>query len=322
MSDFLDPKQKEMLAHFSQINASSFGRCLYPPMSCKDEPIRAHTIQNGRVLEIIAKNGHVIGLVRRINKEKGPVIEFKPVSRNEASTFTGLCSTHDQNTFNPIDNKWLNPDNTEQLFLLAYRAVLRELHATMEGAMKVQASYQKRVKLGLSQKDQPSHEGMQAIERFMVAYETHQYKSLFDQALLNRDYSNIEHKVFILPNQRPTVAASSLFSLNKLKIENDVVRVCLNIVPVRNKTTIVVFSYHKKDSELAKGELNYIFSSQEHYQKYEISRALLNYCENFFIEPGYFKEWSEEKKNEIREYYVKTILHNNLEYNNENLYLF
>ena len=301
---------------------SIFGRCLYPPMTCKEAPIRAHTIQNSKVLDKIVDKGHVVGLVRRINKETGPILEFKNIGRNEASTFTGLCSTHDQRLFGPIDNNALDPENKEQLFLLVYRAILRELHATMDGAVKLQSSYQKRIELGLAPGDRPCPEGMLAIERIMVSYETNLYKTMFDESLIKGTFDCVEHKVIILNDQRPTVAASALFSLDKVRIDDDVVRVALNIIPASENQTIVVFSFHKRDARLAKNELNYIFNAHDYYQKYEISRALINYCENYYVSPRYFSEWSEEKKDEIKDYYESTILRNDLDYQNENLYLF
>ena len=59
---------------------------------------------------------------------------FKSVGRNDATTFTGLCSEHDRRMFEPIDKATINVLDEEHLFLFAYRSVLRELHADATGA--------------------------------------------------------------------------------------------------------------------------------------------------------------------------------------------
>src|SRR6185437_14158881 len=46
---------------------------------------------------------------------------------------------------------------------LAYRAISRELHATMETAAKIQSLYRERVRLGMDSEHEPSHAGMEAI---------------------------------------------------------------------------------------------------------------------------------------------------------------
>jgi hypothetical protein len=49
------------------------------------------------------------------------------VGLNKASTFTGFCKVHDSGLFAPLETKPFQPTN-EQLFLLAFRALARELY--------------------------------------------------------------------------------------------------------------------------------------------------------------------------------------------------
>jgi hypothetical protein len=67
------------------------------------------------------------------DKAEGPLRLVLPDSagRNEASTFTGLCSAHDADLFRPIDTRELDVNDREQFFLLAYRSVTREVHAPL-----------------------------------------------------------------------------------------------------------------------------------------------------------------------------------------------
>ena len=101
-------------------------------LDCDKEPIRAHSIQNARVLDLITQtDGHVfMPRYRLVNGE--PKMEFAKVGRNEASTFPGLCSKHDTELFKAIDTEPLEVDNCEHRRQLAYRSVNREMHAELE----------------------------------------------------------------------------------------------------------------------------------------------------------------------------------------------
>src|SRR6266700_3279132 len=95
---------RESLAEFFRINNSRFGKCLEPLMQCDQKAIRAHSIQNAQTIGFLAEDGHVIALQLRFS-EAGPEIDFKPIGRNEASTFTGFCNQHDTSIFEPLDTK-------------------------------------------------------------------------------------------------------------------------------------------------------------------------------------------------------------------------
>ena len=100
-------------------------------MECDRSAIRAHSIQNARIIDLLAKDGHVIAPRMNITKE-GPAVNFELIGRNQASTFTGMCNAHDTEMFSPLESKELNFNDQEQLFLLAHRSATRELHAVME----------------------------------------------------------------------------------------------------------------------------------------------------------------------------------------------
>jgi hypothetical protein len=71
---------------------------LAPSMDCDEEPIRAHSIRNARVLDLVQTDGHVLmPRYRLVNGE--PTMESAKVGRNDASAFTGLCLKHDAALF-------------------------------------------------------------------------------------------------------------------------------------------------------------------------------------------------------------------------------
>lgn len=160
--------------------------------------IRAHTVQNSKVLDLLVRDGHVVSLRHWFEQDKGPVIGYKLVGRNEATTFTGLCDEHDREIFRPIDTNDINIENQQHLFLLAYRAVLRGLHATMEGVLKIQSVYLKRVELDLDPKNQPSQAGMEAVAHMMKSWRTFRYKYEYDQSTYQRPTAPFAMKIGFL----------------------------------------------------------------------------------------------------------------------------
>jgi hypothetical protein len=276
-------------------------------MSCENKAIRAHSIQNSGVIDLLAIDGHVIA-PKLVVSSAGPEVKFLPVGRNNASTFTGLCGNHDAAIFRPLDTHDFDLTDKQQLFLLAYRSVTRELHAVMEGAAKIQSAYVWRVEQGIDSGDELSPVGMKATDHLINAFETYQYRSsYFDRSLISERYTDINHDIIVL-QQHPTIAVSSLFSFGSLRRDNELVRCVLNVVPTSADTTIVVFSYVNDDTHLVRQALDRILSSSGDFQKYEISKLIINRIENFLLSPAYFGSWNQVKMNRILSAFIATVM--------------
>jgi hypothetical protein len=59
--------------------------------------------------------------------------------------------------------------DSEKLFLLAYRAVLKESHASRKSVLDTQLPYQKAVELGVLPRDVPSAQGELALDHMIAA---------------------------------------------------------------------------------------------------------------------------------------------------------
>ena len=314
--------EKDLQSSFFKRDKWRLNRCLAPGMSCTATAIRAHSLQNSRVLDLLVRNDHVKGLAHRIDKETGPSILFDDVGRNRATTFTGFCSEHDSEIFRPIDTNSFSSTDSEHLFLVSYRAVAREFHAVMEGAVKIQSGYEKRVELGIDSGEKPSPAGKLAVEHMIKAYQEYTYKCRFDEAYVSRQHDSVAHDVIKICHEEPTVAVCSLFSIDGVSRDGDWVRVALNVLPINVYESIAVFSYLPEDSALARSTLSPILSSNSHYQKYLLSKLILNNCENFVVSPAYYEKWNAKKKDVVIDYFKRTLLTGNLEAENEYLYLF
>ncbi|MBC2704882.1 hypothetical protein [Desulfobacula sp.] len=299
-AEWTDEKRKEMLASFFKTAKSEFNRCLEFSMTCENKTIRAHSIQNSRILDNLVVDGHVTMFNLRIDKEKGAQVDYALVGRNNATTFSGLCSDHDNTIFKPIDDEAIDLKNKQHLFLLAYRAVHRELHATMDAAVKIQSSYIKKTELGLDPKDVPSEAGMIAVQKMMISWETYRYKTDFDMAYIKKDFDKICHNTFVFELENPTIAVCALFSVDNHVANDDALRIALNILPISQTQTFVVISYRDVDSLHARAALDRVLTSNGFHQRYELSRFILNNCENFVMSPTYVDSWTDEKKKEER----------------------
>jgi hypothetical protein len=208
---------KALLNEAFRIYNWQFGKCLAPSMQCQNTPIQAHSIQNARVIDLLEENGHVMALAPRFS-QSGPDIRFRRAGRNEASAFPGFCNYHDTQIFEPLDKKPLDPTDQEQLFLLAFRGVSRELHATMDAVSKIQSMHVFRVEQGIDPADQPTPIGMKAVEQMLFSWTTSRYRDQhYDEAIRTKDFSRITHQVLTLQNRRPALAVSSFISLDDMR---------------------------------------------------------------------------------------------------------
>lgn len=210
----MDATRKQLWRTLFQLRGSRYSKCFAPGVECDGEAIRAHSIQNAKALDLICEDGHVSAPIMRMTRDAPPTVEFGRVGRNKASTFAGLCSDHDSAIFSPIELEEVDWASSEHLFLVAYRAVLFELHASCAAAAVVQGAYLKRVDLGIDPEDEASEAGIIATHRLLVAYQMYLYKLAWDDLYLSRTFNGVEHDVLTFQVRQATVAASTLFSLD------------------------------------------------------------------------------------------------------------
>lgn len=325
-SSFQPPKGQsvhpDLLPFYSELSSVEFAKCLAPPEICKSPAIRAHSIQNARCLELLASGGHVVAPTKRLRADGPPEIDFTSVGRNSATTFAGLCASHDQSIFAPIEQRPFDPQSAEHLFLIAYRATFRDVHTACAAGSLLQSAYQKRVELGLDPGDRPSPAGLVATRQLIVAHQTFCYKLVLDDAYLRADFTAMQHDVIEIDGAHATIGACSLFSIDEARQESGTTRACLNILPLSESRIVAVFSYLKSDAPAARAALSRVLLAAGFHQRYEMSKRLLNSCENFVISPAHFATWSARKRLTIRDYFLRTLQRDQLDFDDEDLYLF
>ncbi|WP_298262078.1 hypothetical protein [Bradyrhizobium sp.] len=240
--------------------------------------------------------------------QAGPDVALRRIGRNDASTFAGFCNQHDTELFRPLDTKALDAADREQLFLLAYRGITCELHAIMTGVVQLQSLYTARVERGADSPDSSSPAGQKAVEQMLLSWATWRYRhSYYDEPLLRRSFEGVEHEVLDLNDQAPCLAASSFITVKDVPINEELVGVAINILPVSETRTVAAFSYAKKDQGSIRAALDRILGSTGDTQRYELSKLVLSRISNVLISPRHFDQWSEERKKKIADAFVRTV---------------
>ncbi|WP_428246448.1 hypothetical protein [Ferrovibrio sp.] len=259
-------------------------------------------------MDLLSDAGHVIMPKMQYEKD-GPKTEFRKVGRKKASTFTGFCSEHDSEIFREIDTAQFDSGNRDQLFLHAFRSATKELHACMDGAAKIHQTYVSAVEKGLEDDAVDSEVGMVATQNLIKAYEMYLFRvRYFDSIFDSSDRSKMfEHKVIEFEKQSPTIAVSSLFSLDYKGIGS--VRIILNVFPVSLEKTVAIFSFPKAERVKSRYVLSGIFSAKDQSRiKLLLSVMIIRNIENFIVRPSYYEEWSDEKKRKIIDAFIHTLI--------------
>lgn len=301
----MDERRKQLKRQIFNLQKVSVNRCFEPNELCVKSAIRAHSIQNSVILDQLSHNGHVI--MPQLHSDLGkPTVVFDLMGRHKATTFTGLCGEHDAQIFRPIDKNPISSRDDEHLFLLAYRSVLREIHAVSTGAVKNQLAYQEKVRLGLIPGDVPTGDGMRAVEFIANAYESYEYKRKFDAAYIAGQYNRVQHLCFFEDSYSPTIAVSALFSLDDIPVEHDVPRIALNVFPSETGVSIV-FSFLASEAAQVLPFLRPFMSLSGEMLLELLSARILISCENFVLSPRFWSAISLLRKRAIAELFVTSL---------------
>lgn len=287
---------KEDIQSFVKAQKEGFAKCLPPSMDCDEKPIRAHSIQNARVLDLIQTDGHVRMPQYKLVKGE-PVMEFAKVGRNDASTFTGLCSKHDTELFKAIDTEPLDVDNCEHLRQLAYRSVMREMHTELTNGERAWAMHEELCK---AKKADPNETVTKASLLFLdhnkKAHNVFRYRARhFDDPAEEGKAPDLRHLIIEMDNQKPVLAASSLFSTGFTE-EGDMIGPTLNIVPLNETKTVAIITCPAEQETAVKAALAKVFDADEKTLKYELAKLVIQRVENFALSPAHYDSWSDDKR--------------------------
>lgn len=198
--------------------------CLAPePMksNCSKTFVKAHTVPKNS-LKQIARNGHVYSFIPSLSNiaEDNGILRPRLLGISKASTFTGFCSVHDNAIFSKIEKQPFLASQ-EQCFLLAYRALAREIYMKKSQLNSFDL-------LAKADRGKPPQQQLyiQNIKRLMELgssvglRDSEHHKALYDEVMLSGDFSSVHGYIIELHSPPPIMCCSGTFPKQDFKGNN------------------------------------------------------------------------------------------------------
>lgn len=221
-------------------NEAHIKQCLHPNKDeCDEKIIKAHAIQNNRILNKISEKGMIVSmdgvqhLVLQTAETKG---------RKVATVFTGFCRYHDKTLFQEIEDKPFTC-TSKQLFILTYRTMAWHYHKKQEQINATCIQYEKLRKEGFDLAK--SDDYIDYLTMLSAGNSDNEIeKRQFDKYLLEENFDVISSVIWEIPYE-VSFAVSMMTELEhdiKGNILNDMLgdeptsKIYLNIFPADRKS--------------------------------------------------------------------------------------
>ncbi|EAH3791770.1 SEC-C domain-containing protein [Listeria monocytogenes] len=269
-------------------------QCLYPDHSrCSDKIIRAHSIQNSRIIQRISDNGNVY-----MNKAKSnnPFAVFTKWGRKEATTFTGFCSFHDKVVFQPIEDRDFDK-SAEQIFLHTYRCLVANMHDKQEYIKYGKSATETFSLTSDSSIGLWSGGNKKAVKDFI------REKEILDKALMCNTFDVLDSIVWEFDSVIQFAGSAFVAPTKDLKNkkiqdlinDNAIYHLFITIFPENNKSYCIISWL--KDSQIILGELiEQIKSINEKDQKNYLNIILVKNSDNLVFSPNLIESMSEAEE--------------------------
>ncbi|WP_265939759.1 hypothetical protein [Bacillus thuringiensis] len=305
--------------------------CFHQDENCSGNIIKAHSIQNNRILNKIAEDGEVCMITGENDDSLILTSTMERIGRKRATTFTGFCGRHDKDLFTPIEDKEYQKGNQEQEFLFAYRALAKEYHTkTTVGDMYRKVlqylraeEYDKLSDIFNGNSKPEIHKIVHVARTFkkcLVGNEYAEaklnlYKDRMNSFLENSQFDEIITEVIEL-NEEYHIAVSSITFIEKDlngRIINNIGDSKISLAPLfitvfpQDGKTYILLSYFKRNERRYKFIKEQILTESIEMQKVIVSNLIVAYLENWAISPIKWNELSKEMRAKIHKYFVDTI---------------
>lgn len=274
--------------------------------NCKLPIKGAHTVQRGRVLSSMAKDGHVGTFYRNRNGfEK--LRDIKTGVKKEASIFYGFCEFHDTELFKCIEltEFIVTPENC---WSSSYRAICHEYY--QKNAAREAVAWQiENLDKGYKLSEQLIlQEKLFLLKRdvFKGFEDISLIKGKYEQARIKSNYELISSYVVVF--DKPLCLAvsatmSPFYNVNGVKIQNlgnpkyHFQHFAISTVTVNGCAAYVV-SYLKEHSIIEK-YLKEVFDKGNEFIKSWLTKSIFAYAENTFFNLDWWEVLEDDKKASI-----------------------
>ena len=273
-------------------------QCVHPDHDkCSEKIVKAHAIQNNRVLKKIAVNGEII----TVDGQSHFIFQNAQMKgRKVATTFTGFCGYHDKITFQDIEDREFE-GTTKQIFLFTYRTMAWHYHKKMEQANAFVLMRKKMEQAGYRFPENSP------VSRQQEAFELGKKDNLdelkdFNVALMAENYTIVSSYIWEIPYE-VSFAISMMheiaYDIDGQKI-NDLERtelrpkkIYLNIFPVTGKSFCIWSWLAKWDKYVCRFTSLFDNLSQEDRINY-FNNNLPRWSDALVISPRLWEKWGEQ----------------------------
>ncbi|MBD1880750.1 hypothetical protein [Coleofasciculus sp. FACHB-T130] len=270
--------------------------------------IKAHSVQNNKILREIATDGLVVQL-KPEDLDGNFIIESEEIGRKIATVSTNFCGFHDTKIFLPIESKDYRKNDKQQEFIFAYRAFAREYHLKRE-AKNLYENARK-----AAREDNKHFFDLVLKGTNNTLRQLEKEKEKLNTALKKSDFGIFgTHIIEFHGNYQ--IAASSLFAIkedlqgnpiNDLSdLDQELKWIFLSVFPQKSKT-LVLLSFYKKNRKLFSFIRNQLMKKSLQEQKLIISNILLCHVENLVLSPRVWEKLLPEKQDAVKRIFLKTI---------------
>lgn len=277
--------------------------CLYPQRStssCSQQIVKAHSVSASSNLDAIAENGHVMGFCFPSKAKIAQMgrVTVQEIGVNNASTFSGFCHLHDSQTFAPIDQP-IDSINNQHCFLLAYRALCRELY-TKTAAFVVNTDVAREADRGKNEQDQFAIQNalfMRTVGLVSGLRDVHHLKAQFDEYLLNKDFDVISAYVIELDHTPPVMCSVGFtvecdFQGNRLQSLGDpgeIIDMCTCSIIATKYGGAVVFAWLAEQKRACSRLIDSLHSIKTHLVPSAVIRLVFEHGENVYFSKSWWE---------------------------------
>lgn len=273
--------------------------CLFPDHTqCSERIIGAHSIQNSKILSKIADTGKVY---MPCPKNDFSFLLQKEYGRKEASVFTGFCGYHDKAVFQPIEDfDFLGTE--EQVFLYIYRAFAIEYHKKKEAVRMEQLLFAQKPSIaGMGNRI----DGKTSFE--MAVNDFSEEKTIFDDALLNKNYSVLTSLVWSFDGfsnfaasgcEAPSLDFDSTPIQDLMNPNIALKHIFISVFPESNKTYAII-AWLKQNDHLFSSIIERLQNTTDEEKRNYINNTIPMITENICIKPSAWNALSKSQQEEF-----------------------
>lgn len=328
--------RNKILESFNKIKKDSFLKeCFHEDENCSNKIIKAHSIQNNRILNKISENGEVLMIGGGLDSSSIFKTSMQRIGRKRATTFTGFCGTHDNNLFMPIEENGYEKGNKEQEYLFAYRALAKEYHTKLTVG-DMYRKMQQYLKAGEYHKlsdlfDEQSPPSLEHIQYMATMFQSYLigsqdaearltlFKQRMNDYLDNCNFEEVITEVIEFDEEYHIAVSSITFIERDLNDEiiNEMENFDVPLAPLfitvfpQDGKTYVLLSYFERNKRKYKFIKEQILTKSIQMQKIIISNLIIAYLENWAISPIKWNSLSRKMKARIYKHYHDTIMAGN-----------